>query len=208
MNIKGLDKPELFLNAIAESLRNVERWKNYPLHTKESVLDHTFKFSTLGLMACLMEQEKGQTDIDFFKVMAAIQVHDWSEGLTGDITWTVKNDPRIREILEEIEKEKLTAFLATYLPEALIKTIDCLVEVQHEASPTGRFFRGLEILGYISYALHEIEECGHREFIAGVLEKQHHAIEEYASQFSSIKTFWLNMKPRVDIFLNENKSSQ
>lgn len=201
MNKKTLEQTETFLNSLVQLLRKIERWENYPRHTPESVLEHTFKICVLGLIACLMEKRTGRDDIDFFKVMSALLVHDWGEGQIGDVTWVIKNDPRIKKIIEEIEKEKLTAFLTKFLPEAMVNNINELVSVQNDISAIGKFFRAIESLGYISYALHEIEEHGREEFIANVLEYQYEPIERYSLQFTSIKTIWMEMKPRVEKFL-------
>ncbi|MBI5221371.1 MAG: HD domain-containing protein [Candidatus Magasanikbacteria bacterium] len=203
MNKNGFECPEVFLNVLVQLLGNIERWKNYPQHTPETVLEHTFKICTLGLLACLIEKKEQQTNIDFFKVMAALLVHDWGEGQVGDVTWSVKNDPRLKKIIEEIEKEKLNSFLTGFLPEAIVADINKLIDVQNDLSVAGNFFRAIERLGYVSYALQEIEKYDRKEFVSGVLENQYDHLERAALQFPSIKIIWEAMKPRVEKFLKK-----
>lgn len=196
-----LARLETFFWQLLSGLNRVRRWGSYPNATDERVDQHTLKTVTLALFVVLLERRYGRKDIDAFTILAMALIHDWGEGKIGDVQWHVKRDPRVKKALEEIEGELLWEFLEKYLPEDIKDDLELLFgKLDQPTTVEGRLFAAIEQVGYMSYAIYEVEHEGKPEF-AQVFRDQYQNLENWAQEFESIRMIWGEMKVVVDAYL-------
>ncbi|HPV70346.1 MAG TPA: HD domain-containing protein [Candidatus Magasanikbacteria bacterium] len=190
---------ETFFWELLNSLKKVKRWGCYSVNTPESVDQHTFKMGVLTLIVILWEKRYGCKDFDAFKVLALALIHDWAEGRTGDVLWQVKKDPRLAPIFKVVEKELLDKFLDEYWPEEIRTEISSLYEnLDNLTTVEGRLFRAIEELGYVSYAIYEVEQ-GRQDFV-DVFPKHFESLEKAAQEFVSVAQIWNEMKKVISLY--------
>jgi len=193
-NQKKFAHLEWFFWDLISGLQKFKRWGNHPKNTPEDVLQHTTKTTILTMFVIFLERKYGRITFDPFTVLAMSVIHDWGEGKTGEITHVVKNDPRVKKALTEIESEMLERFLKEHLPDVLCEEVkELLGFVDNLETPEGKFFRAIETLGYVHYMLYEICECHHLEFLTD-FRKQASVLDGLRGEYVSIDLFWDAMR--------------
>ncbi|MBI5731839.1 MAG: HD domain-containing protein [Candidatus Magasanikbacteria bacterium] len=196
---------EWFLWSLTRRLEEVTRWRNYEERTRENVLEHTFKSLLLTLLVIFLEKRYGRKDFDAFRLFVGDFLHDCPEGLSGDITYHVKKDPTVKKALQEIEIRLFREFLGEYLPLEIVEDIFGAFALESDrVSFEGRLFHAIEIVGYVSYALYEVEEHSRRDFTK-VFATQYEELSALAEEFASINIIWQALKPRLDKHLAQQK---
>lgn len=188
-----LARLETFFWDLLNSLKKVKRWGCYTVNTEESVDQHTLKMAVLSLIVILWEKHYGRKDFDAFRVLALAIIHDWAEGRTGDVVWQVKKDSRLSSIFKVIEEELLNDFLDKYWPEEIRTDLENLFSsLDNLSTLEGRMFRAIEELGYVSYAIYEVEQ-GKTDFVR-VFPNHFESLEKASQEFCSIASIWEQMK--------------
>ncbi len=175
-------------------LERVFRWSNYasvPAAERETVLEHSFNSVVLaGAMLSIEERGRLAGRFNHSRLLLCALLHDLGEGRIGDVTFHVKNDPRIKAGLHEIEQEQVRALLAP-LPEA-VRTdfLDALTIEGDGSSLEGRFFNAVEQVGYVFYAFHQAKRLGRGEF-KKVLLNHHATLVKHAEEFTSVRVLYM-----------------
>lgn len=181
---QGLDKISGFvqgLSKVIERLLRCKRWEGYTRSYQQSSLDHSVTIALLTGHLARREKEIGRNTLDEAKLIMHALVHDFGEGVTGDLTFRFKNDPRIKELYKKIEEEETVCQIqgvsigGDYLFKAFILEPDSLER---------KFFAAVECLDYLLFAISEYR-MGNQEFVK-VFQRQHSRLVEYISLFPSI----------------------
>jgi 5'-deoxynucleotidase YfbR-like HD superfamily hydrolase len=176
---------------LPRALNECQRWKNYrsvPQSERETVLMHSWNATLLMMTMLALEDAHGiGARLDHARLIGASLLHDTGEGATGDVTFVVKNDPRVKEAMQAIEHEQVHAMFDGLWPEVSTALLSAY-NVQDETTLDGRFFNAMEVMGYMLYAIPQMR-LGRTEFIE-VFVRQHLRIMEHAKEFVSIKMLY------------------
>lgn len=197
------DDPQQFLDEMADGLRSVERWAHYPERKhRDNGLQHAFQTAFLAKAMLALERAHGNADdLDGERIVSAGFTHDVGEWLTGDVRYTVKNDPRVREPLRAIERELYEQEILAPLPEPVRETLALASGLQDDqVSRSGRFFNAVECVGYVIYALREYREGNHRIGLA-VFGRHHERLARYSEEFHSVRIIYGKYRPEIEAAL-------
>lgn len=185
-----------FCRTAPDALRGVHRWRHFrsiPEHERETVETHSLQTALLGMGMLAIEMQEcvpqGRTDLHPFRVLCACMIHDFGEPGSGDIRYSVKNDPRVKGILETIEHEYVERELSVF-PESIREAFSDAYAVEQEAGKTtdGEFFRAIELVGYMLIAVPHVKK-GRTEFIE-VFRNHHHSLLCFSKRFKSVKELY------------------
>lgn len=182
----------LMLGQLPEILSRVHRWTHFPslpAEERESVLEHSYVSVLLAGAMLAIEEAHGSSahGIDRPRVLLAAALHDVGEGRIGDIRYAVKQDPRVRDHLDTIEREQVASMLRD-LPEDVRRTFWDAYRVVGSDTIEGRFFQAVERIGYMQFAVPQVQR-GRTEFLE-VFRMQHDRILALASEFVSVRTLY------------------
>jgi len=174
-------------------LSQVHRWGNspsVPSYERESVLEHTFRAVALTAAMIAIEEEQGDLPrrLDGERLLLTALLHDIGEGRTGDILYAVKQDVRIKDVLNEIEREQAVGLLKD-LPLPVRDKFESAYRLESENSIEGRFFNAVERMGYIYYSIEQYRDRGRKDFIE-TFQMQHNKILELEQEFVSLKVLY------------------
>ena len=173
-------------------LRRVKRWSHYEElrnNERETVETHSLVTLWLGAAMLAIERKEGRHTLDVFRLLLAFAIHDLAEGKTGDVTYDVKNDPRIRKILELIELEFVEGIFSSF-PEVIREVFRDAYAVEGEKDTTidGRFFNAVERIGYMVFAVPQVKK-GRRSFVK-VFKNQHEPLLALSEEFESVRLMY------------------
>lgn len=181
-----------FLPDIAAMLRKVRRWTNYdeiPENERETVETHSLETVWLAAAMLAIERETGIHQLNEYRIMLAAATHDLGEGRMGDIAYIVKNDPRIRGTLRNMEQEFVGQIYAEFPPIVRTAFLDAYhVEDERDKTIDGTFFNAIERMGYVYFAISQVKK-GRMTFIH-VLERHHAALLAYSQTFESVRALY------------------
>ncbi|OGL96071.1 hypothetical protein A2348_00965 [Candidatus Uhrbacteria bacterium RIFOXYB12_FULL_58_10] len=180
------------LAQLPEMLSRVHRWTHFPslpATERETVLEHSYISVLLTSAMLALEEAHGlhKGKMDHGKVVLAAALHDIGEGRIGDVRYAVKQDPRVREHLEAIEREQVEHMLCD-LPEAARVVFWDAYELVNSNTLEGRFFEAVERIGYVQYAVPHVQR-GRMEFLE-VFRMQHEKILALEPEFVSAKIIY------------------
>lgn len=192
---------EHFLRGIIVSWRRIPRWRGKPEADKEDDLMHSFKTAIQTIMILAMENDEEITR-NRLEILTLSLLHDVSEACIGcDVIFPIKNDPRLRGIIDKIEAEEFDRRFSE-LPPSAAKFLKEVNRFQgNEGLMIGRFFKAIEILGYASFALAEITAKKSSENDAqfmDVLKLKHDKFLELINEFPSFGTFYNPFIPLIE----------
>jgi 5'-deoxynucleotidase YfbR-like HD superfamily hydrolase len=173
-------------------LRRVWRWTHaddLPHDERETVETHSL--ASVWLMGALLaiEERSGRHALHPARLLLAASLHDVGEGKMGDIGYPVKNDPRAKDILREIERELVENLFRDFPEDVRAAYLDAYaVESESETTLDGRFFNAAERLGYVLFAIPQIKK-GRLSFIQ-LLHRQNDPLLRHVAEFDSIRTFY------------------
>lgn len=206
MNNGKISSLQEWLTNFILQTRKVHRWEHYEHVNRQNVLEHTMETILLTEVVIALEQQYGSTKFNAYLLLASAANHDLGEGLMGDVAFNVKNDPRVKDQLRIIEREKFREMLA--IPNLGTACITVAASLEHafdlqddQESFEGRLFNAIEKLGYIIFALRELK-VGNGHFVE-VLERQHGDVARYADEFVSIKMLYEPIKDTIESYLKE-----
>lgn len=210
MNNGKIGSLQDWLTNIVHQVRKVHRWEHYEHTNRQNVLEHTLETVLLTQVVIALEKQYGKSKFDTYRLLSSAADHDLGEGLMGDVAFTVKNDPRVKEQLRQIEREKFREMLAIPDLGTAVVTVAASLEYAFELqddqeSFEGRLFNAIEKLGYIIFALRELK-VGNKHFIE-VIEIQYDDIMTYCNEFISIKMLFEPIKDTVEFYI-KNKPTQ
>jgi len=190
-----------FLTQTPEMLSQVHRWGNspsVPRHERESVLKHTFRAVALTAAMVAIEEEQGDLPqkLDGERLLLAALLHDIGEGRTGDILYAVKQDGRVKHMLNEIEREQAMSLLKD-LPLSVRDKYESAYRLESEDSIEGRFFNAVERMGYIYYSIEQYRDRGRKDFIE-TFQMQHEKILVLEEEFVSLKVLYGEFKEYIE----------
>jgi 5'-deoxynucleotidase YfbR-like HD superfamily hydrolase len=170
----------------SELLRRVHRWAHFrsiPRAELETVETHLLNHVWLAAIMLALEQAAGRNKIDGMTVLTALSVHDIGEGAIGDVRFAVKQDPRVRAPLKEMERDA-AADLFRNLPPPAREFLSRAFQVEgQEETIEGRFFDAVERIGYMLYAVMQVRLD--RMELVEVFHLQHRALFERGIEFPS-----------------------
>ena len=178
------------LTTIVRRIEDVYRWKRYPHKYRQNVLEHTLETALLTQIVIAGEQATG-TKFDAYLLLSAAMNHDLAEGVIGDISYDIKNDIRVKALIEEIEKEQFEAMflkLGPAYPNVLDMFKRSFAVQEEKITVEGALFNAIEKIGYVIFALREID-AGNEIFVK-VLANHHEDLLNYSKRFTSIKTIF------------------
>ncbi|MFH1429970.1 MAG: YfbR-like 5'-deoxynucleotidase [Candidatus Uhrbacteria bacterium] len=188
-------------DAITRGMKSVTRWKPYPNRGRqdEDVCEHTVQQTMLVQLLLVLEREYGNMDgLDGERLLGCALMHDMGEGLIGDVSWMVKQDPRIGPLLEEKEREAFDEQIVSAVPEAVGIELRGRFDIQHELDTrAGRFFNASEFLGYVLRAVFELQS-GDEQLAREVFIHQYFTLLDYGKEFASIARFCADLAPIVE----------
>lgn len=181
-----------FLTDLVRRVEDIRRWKRYPHNYKQTVLGHTLETALLAQIVIAIEQTAG-AQFDAYLLLSTAVNHDLGEGIIGDISYSIKNDPRVKAMIELIEKEQFELMFAALdfgpYSQAVANMFSRSFAVQENASTVeGALFNAIEKIGYVIFALREIDE-GNGVFVQ-VLNNHHKDLVAYSERFPSIKLIY------------------
>lgn len=176
------------LTELVQRIEGIQRWKRYPHKFQQNVLEHTMETVLLTKMVIAIEREV-DTQFDAYLLLSAAADHDLGEGIIGDIAYDIKNDVRVKDALEIIEKEQFQLMFSKLdfgpYSDAVVRMFTRSFEVQEEQiSVEGQLFNAIEKLGYVIFALREIDEKN--EIFVKVLVNHHESLIAYSKKYTSI----------------------
>jgi 5'-deoxynucleotidase YfbR-like HD superfamily hydrolase len=141
-----------------------------------------------------LQIQRGNLKLDAYRLLASAVNHDLGEGITGDVAYDVKNDPRVKDQLEAIEREKFRKlFDQLSLGQDVVtvaQSFDYSFTLQDERNTIeGRLFNAIEKLGYVIFALRELEYSNREDFV-DPLNRSHEGLLEYSKEFISIRILY------------------
>ncbi|MFA5184798.1 MAG: YfbR-like 5'-deoxynucleotidase [Patescibacteria group bacterium] len=189
INHQGNNELQDFLTDMVLRIEDVLRWKRYPHDYRQTVLQHTLETALLTQIVVAIERAVGN-QFDAYLLLSAAVDHDLGEGIIGDIAYDIKNDPRVKDQIEVIEKEQFEVmFLKLDLGEystAVVETFKRSFAVQEEQdSVEGALFNAIEKIGYVIFALREID--ADNDIFIRVLKNHQADLLKYSEKFQSIK---------------------
>lgn len=173
-------------------LRRVRRWTHYEElrnGERETVETHSLTTAWLGAGMLAIEMKAGTHALNAFRILLACAIHDVHEGKTGDVTYDVKNDARVKAGLKEIEHEFVDGIFGAF-PDAIRDAFRDATVVEDEAERTldGQFFNAIERLGYMVFAVPQVKK-GRMGFVQ-VFRNQHAPLLAYGEQFESVRLMY------------------
>ncbi|MCX6778634.1 MAG: hypothetical protein NTU97_00170 [Candidatus Magasanikbacteria bacterium] len=192
---------EWFFWKLVRSMEAVPRWDNddHPVHTKENVLQHSFKTWMLTLLVTLLERRSGNKDLDLAWLMVRAPSHDFEESCgIGDKPYLVRRDPRVKKLFDELGEKLIAMFLDQYLPSEIAAELFTLFTSDAGHEKEARLFYCIEHIGYVTFALYEIQEAKNQTFYK-VLGDHLDTLDQGAKEFPfSIGAIWTHgMRPTV-----------
>ncbi len=190
---------EWFFWVLVRGMAGVQRWKTprHPKHSQENVLQHSFKTFMLTLLAVLLERRAG-SQIDGFWLLIKAAGHDLEEAVgLGDQNYYVRRHPRLKALLDKLGEEMIDIFLNEHLPRELAEELRQLLTSDAGHEEEARFFSYLEHIGYITFAIYEVEVRRFRSFY-DILDKHIEFLDKGSEEFpDSIGVIWSGIKPTV-----------
>lgn len=188
-----------FITRLTKQIERVWRWRHYEHTHDQNVLEHTMETTLLTQIVVALENTYGKYagKLNIYRLLASAINHDLGEGVIGDVTFDIKNDPRVKNGIEEIEREKfleLFTQLGLQREHHLCVTAlfnDSFILQDERDTVEGRLFNAIERLGYIIFALRELEYPGRENFVE-VLKNSHEQLTEYCKEFVSIQILYEN----------------
>jgi 5'-deoxynucleotidase YfbR-like HD superfamily hydrolase len=180
-----------WLTRLTQQIASVWRWKHYEHTNKQNVLEHTLETALLTQIVIALERQLGNFKFDTYRLLASAINHDLGEGIIGDVAYGIKNDPRIKKHIETIEKEEFRKLfdhlgLSVNAMTMVAEAFDYSFVLQDESETVeGRLFNAIERLGYVLFALRELESPDRKHFV-GVLKNHHGELLKYSKEFISI----------------------
>ena len=196
----------------ARRLRRNFRWGHFetyatlPDSIRETTLEHSVHTFFLTLYMLELEEKFGRFKgkLNHKRLLVAALIHDLGEGTCGDVKYAVKNDPRVRELLGQIEREEVVAIFQR-IPEEARAVLQDAYAIVDAKSLEGRFFNAVERLGYILDAHPQIEN-GDDAFV-DVYERQHPKILELEKEFESLRFLYDEFRAKVERLLKIRKDT-
>ena len=159
-----------FLDVAPRDLLKVRRWGNYsglPDIARETTLEHTLSAVYLTAVMLAIEESdpagQHQGKLNHARLLLAAALHDIGEGVVGDVAFAVKQDPRVKQGLKEIERESSEEKFRCLPHEARVVFRDAY-QVEVEDSLHGRFFNAVERVGYMANAIPRFK-AGHNQYM-------------------------------------------
>jgi len=174
-------------------LARVTRWAHFPQpeDRRENTLTHSLDSVILAAVMLKIEDEQGiGLQLDHAKILLAAAIHDFGEGTIGDVTYRFKNDPRVHDAIETIEKEEVEKIF-TNLSSSIREIFLQAYGVVDEKSLEGEFFNAIERIGYIFYAITQLE-AGDQNFLE-VFHRQNPKLVELGKRFVSVRILYLDL---------------
>jgi 5'-deoxynucleotidase YfbR-like HD superfamily hydrolase len=192
MALCHLDHLTVLLMRLPEMLSRVHRWTHFgslPSQERETVLEHAYVTVLLASAMLALEETHGAHvgAIDRGKVLLAAAIHDMGEGRIGDVRYAVRQDPRVRDHLAAIEREQVEQMLVD-LPEAVHASFWEAFQIIGTDSVEGRFFQAVERMGYMQYAVPQVQR-GRVEFLE-VFRLQHEKLLDLEKEFASVRMLY------------------
>lgn len=200
MTEKQPDGLAQLLTQLPDMLSRVHRWTHFsslPRVERETVLEHSYASVLLvGAMLALEEAQgmyRGQWDHG--RLLLAAALHDAGEGRIGDVSYSVKQDPRVREPLEQIEREQVERMLRD-VPDAVREQFLSAYRLVDTDTLEGRFFKAVERMGYIQYAVRQVRQ-GRMEFLE-VFRIHHEQLLKLETEFVSVNVLYAPYRGYVE----------
>lgn len=185
--VKQLAKLMDSFRHIMDRLDGCSRWGEFPMRDfKQTSFQHSFFIAILTAYLAKREEKIGRNNFDSAKLIVHALTHDFSEGITGDVTFRFKNDPRLKLLHSMVEHEQTVHQIRQLSP--LDKFLEDAFNLEPE-SLEARFFHAIEYLDYFLYALSEYVLHDTRVFSA-VIFRHHKDLAEFAKAFPSIREIY------------------
>lgn len=162
-------------------LSDCHRWGQFKRSYRQTSFEHSYQIALLAGALAKRENKIGKNLIDVGQIVLHALVHDWGEGITGDLTYEFKNHPLIKQMYTHIERQATHEFINDF---PIIKHELLTAYELKEGAVEQEFFAAIELLDYMLYAVAEYDE-GNSEFVK-VFQRQHTKLLSVASQFPSI----------------------
>ncbi len=169
---------EQTLRTLFAQLSTQYRWKGLDDPQRESIAEHMFKQNFFCQLMLAMEQYAGNPHgLDFYRILACCNTHDYGEGPAGDTPRTEKteaDDDREAAAFEDLMDELIPDEIRKYFPQPLDRSAP-------ENDINRQFWDQCEQVGYLVYSSFEVaNNQNHQQCIDGHLEKL------LQSKFSSV----------------------
>lgn len=180
----------------------VIRWGGYKDKSyQQSSLHHSMSLMTLVAYCVDRERQLGNERLNGCRLLMKAGGHDWPEGSMGDVTYVFKMDPRLRLLYKRLEDEQMAKVIGRLGP------MSGFLGQVFEGEPAGedeQFFTAMEELDYVLYAINEVHEHRHMEFVE-VLRRHHGKIKAARERWPSIGDFYsADVEAWVDATLAEH----
>jgi 5'-deoxynucleotidase YfbR-like HD superfamily hydrolase len=127
-----------------------------------------------------------------FRLMLAFPTHDMGEGKSGDVTYDVKNDDRVKGPLKEIEDEFVDGMYSKF-PDVIRDAFRDAYAVEDEGKNgttlEGRFFNAVERIGYMVFAVPQVRKHKRMSFVR-VFRNHHAKLLELSQEFESVRIMY------------------
>lgn len=198
------------LAQLPEMLSRVHRWTHFsslPRGERETVLEHSYVSVLLASAMLALEDAHGAHGgaLNHAKILLAAALHDVGEGRIGDVRYAVKQDPRVRDHLAQIEREQVSHMLRD-LPDAVRDRFQEAYGMIDGDSLDGRFFKAVERVGYVHFAVPQVQR-GRMEFME-VFRMQHERILALEEEFVSVKMSYDPYRAYVEEQLHLDKEAE
>ena len=88
-------------------LAQIKRYHSTPMHSNETVAEHTFYVTIIARSLCGLLEEKGQK-VDKLEVVEKALIHDIEEMFSGDIAQPFKYaDPELKKLIDELNEKSV-----------------------------------------------------------------------------------------------------
>lgn len=201
MRLDGILNVQRVLDATISRMQGVERWGAYgDRRCRENSAMHSLDHTILGRVLFEAERVHGDvSDIDGFRLVSALSIHDTAEGINGDVKWDLKQHPVLGPLLEHMEREAFVHDVIGALPDEARAALIADYDLQSDTTiRTGRFFNAVEVAGYLLRAVAEHQTGGSRLLVLNVFTKQREALDRHAQEFASIRLLREHLSPLIE----------
>lgn len=194
---------EDFLRGIIDVWLEIQRWPMQPDSSYENDLMHSFK-TALQVFTALSLEKNEEIINKKLELLTLGLLHDVSEAcIGGDIAKPQKDDPRLCGVIDEIEKEEFDErFNRKNSPTSVTNFLKKNNHIQGRKDLVeGRFFDGIENLGYLTFALQDIasniSSKNNKDF-QEVIKNRKIVLLETVKEFSSIDILCSLLFPKLE----------
>ncbi|MEA3272889.1 MAG: YfbR-like 5'-deoxynucleotidase, partial [Patescibacteria group bacterium] len=195
---------EISLRRIIGAWESSRAWPEFS--TEETVLDRTMKTAMLASILLPIEteirKEKGEKELDGFKILSCALVHNIAKSFVGVLSYRLKTHPKFpHRAAREIEREYFLKIIDKFPAPAKALMIESF-DLEHDSgSQEGRFFDAIKVFSYATFALYEYEH-GNEQY-KEILMNCYPRLMEHSGEFKSFDMFFIPIRHRIESIVEE-----